>query len=99
MQEKITEATKLRKTLASFYGLLNFIFFDKKGDLLIKEFNKNDKPICKDMKSVNADPMEYYSEYKLTFINAQLDKLNEESREILSNKIKIFFVSLEDSVK
>ena len=103
MQEKITEATKLRKTLASFYGLLNFIFFDKKGDLLIKEFNKNDvkslKPICKDMKSVNADPMEYYSEYKLTFINAQLDKLNEESREILSNKIKTFFVSLEDSVK
>ena len=103
MQEKITEATKLRKTLASFYGLLNFIFFDKKGDLLIKEFNKNDvkslKPICKDMKSVNADPMEYYSEYKLTFINDQLDKLNEESREILSNKIKTFFVSLEDSVK
>ena len=103
IQEKLKEAANLRKALGTFYGLLNLIFFDKNGDLLIKEFNKNDiknlKQICKDMKSANADPMEYYSEYKITFINSQLDKLEEKSKEILSNKIKIFLINLEDSVK
>ena len=101
MQEKINEGAKLKKSLASFYGLLNSIFFDK-GEFLIKEYNKNDvknlKQICKEMKSLNADPLEYFSEYKKTFINNQVEKLEEKSKELVKNKLKIFTVNLEESI-
>ena len=103
MNEKINESSKLKKALGAFYGLLNNIFFDKKGNLLIKEYNKNDikhlEPICKEMKSLNVEPMESFSEYKLTFINPQLEKLEEKTKEILRNKLKLFIFNLEESNK
>ena len=101
IQERLNENSKLNRSVNSFYTILNNIFFDKKGNLVKKELNKNEiknlKQICKEMKSVNADPMEYYSEYKLTFINCQLEKLDEESTKLLSEKIKLFIINLEEA--
>ena len=51
------------------------------------------------MKSLNADPSEYFSEYKRTFINCQLEKLEEKQKDLLRKKMYLFFVNLEEAIK
>ena len=101
INDKIIEKSKFNNVISSFYILLNNSFFDNKGNIKIKPFDNHDiinlKPICKYMNKYNASPILYFNEYQKTFINNEIKKLDNESKEIIYEKIKFFIVKLTEN--
>ena len=95
MIEEKEKENKLYNIVNDFYRLLKLIFFDKNGDLLISSsinnFEiKNLKNICIAMNTCKADLFEYFSLYQKTFINSQLNKMDEKSKALIIKKITQF---------
>ena len=93
--------TVFNNIINSFYILLNKIFFDENGNITTKPFNNDDihnlKNIYKDMESIEANPMEYFSEYQKVYINKEFKKMEEDSISLIINKIKIFLSKLNEN--
>ena len=75
---------------------LNKIFFDNEGNFSKKEINEiNDKDfselkrIYDDMIFINEDPLKYFSDYQVTFINKQKLKLNDNEQKLIDKKLKL----------
>ena len=103
IEEKEKENKLYNVAINDFYKLLKIIFFDKNGDLLISSsINnseiKNLKNICKAMNTFKADPFEYFSLYQKTFINFQLNKMDEKSKAQIIQKITQFSSNLVETM-
>ena len=92
---------KYNSIINNFNDLLNKIFVDKNGNLLIKELNEADlkklPEICKDMVSINESPIQYFTEYKNIYINKYIK--DEKEKEIIIPKITKFVNKLESYEK
>lgn len=90
--KKENDNIKFNQAVSSFYTLLKEIFFDKNYNIITKEISnkeiKNLTKICKQMDSLNAPPLEYFSEYQKIYINREL-KNDEKLKEIIFQKINI----------
>ena len=72
LEKKEIDIKKLHNAINAFYGLLNKYFFDKNGNIIVKEINnkeigkikQNLNKICKEMINFNADPGKYFCEYQ-----------------------------------
>ena len=103
IEEKEKENKLFNAAINDFYKLLKVIFFDKNGYLLISSsINnseiKNLKKICKAMNACNADPFEYFSTYQKTFINFHLNKMEENSKDLIIKKITQFSNNLVETI-
>ena len=92
LQERINNNTSYNIIINKFNNLLRDIFFDKNGNLIIKEkydFNKcNLNQICKELNSINESPITYFSEYKTTYLNQkQLEKFSKEDQKKIINNM------------
>ena len=106
IQEHINNKENYKKTVNKFYDLLNNIFFDKKGNILTKEFKDKDinvtklKQICQEIKSVGGDPSEIFGQYKISFISNEEKKLNSESeKNLIKKKLSLFMIKLGEILK
>ena len=94
IKDDINENNKYNKIINSFYKLINNIFFEN-GNISLKPFKdcdtKNLNQICKDMKSINKEPIEYFSEYQKVYIKKELIKLKSEKIILqIAEKEKLF---------
>ena len=48
------------------------------------------------MNNIGADPIEYYIEYRNTYIKKELKKLEDESKSLIYDKIQLFLVKLNE---
>ena len=82
------------KIIDKFNIIIKDYFFDFQGNLSTE--NKNDfdedklKQTCIEMESIDMSPSVYFSEYKKTFINFNLNKLCQEKRQLIIDKMSIF---------
>ena len=90
--KKENDNIKLNQAINSFYNLLKEIFFDENSNIITKEISnkeiKNLIKICKQMDSLKAPPLEYFSEYQKIYINKEL-KNDVKLKEIIFQKINI----------
>ena len=84
------------KPIQDFNKFLNNLFFDKEGNFSKKEINEiNDKDfselkrIFEDMKIINEDPIKYFVDYTVTFINKQKLKVDDNERILIDKKLKL----------
>jgi hypothetical protein len=78
--------------------ILNNIFFDNKGDFKtkeIKEINDKDfsdlKRIYDDMRLINEDPVNYFADYQVKFINKQILKMDDNDKKLINEKLKLVY--------
>ena len=88
-----------------FNDLLNSIFFDENGNFSNTKyiidnthFNKL-KSIFDEMNKINEDPFEYFQDYKLSFINPKLERIEKEGSQkdikpLISEKIQLLGINL-----
>ena len=83
---------KFNNAVNSFYILLREIFFDQNSNITAKEISKKEikslNKICKEMDSLNASALEYFSEYQKIYINKEL-KNDEKLRANIFQKVSI----------
>ena len=93
IEKKEIENKNFNNAVSSFYNFLKEIFFDKNGIIIVKEINnkelKNLTKICNKMHSLNADPLEYFSEYQKTLINKELINDKQLKEKIFKNITEI----------
>ena len=91
------------KIINSFNFLLNNIFLDKNGNITTKPLNNDDinnlKNICKEMDSINVNPLIYFNDYEKAYINEKLQKMEEDLKSLIITKIAIFLDKLTEIVK
>ena len=85
-----------------FYELLRNIFFEN-GNISLKPINDADFKklikICKEMKSINVKPLDYFSEYQKVIIFNEFKKLNSETDKWqFSQKESLFLENLKKAV-
>ena len=96
--KKEIDNKKLNNAVNAFYGLLNKYFFDKNGNIIVKEINnkeigkikQNLNKICKDMINVNVYPLEYFSAYQKSYINIAMKNMEEKDKDIVTKNVIIF---------
>ena len=78
--------------------VLNNIFFDNEGNFKtkeIKEINDKDffdlKRIYDDMRLINEDPVNYFADYQVTFINKQISKMDDNERKLIGEKMRLVY--------
>ena len=86
------------KPIEDFNMILNNIFFDNKGDFKtkeIKEINDKDftdlKRIYDDMRLINEDPVNYFADYQVKFINKQILKMDDNDKKLINEKLKLVY--------
>lgn len=84
-----------------FNTLLNNIFFDTNGNFSNKEYN-SDKPhleqlqiLYNEMNKINEEPFKYFEDYKISYINPELEKIEKEGNQkeimlLVSKKLFLF---------
>ena len=93
------------KIIDKFNDLLNSIFFDENGNFsntkyIIDNTHVNKlKSIFDEMNKINEDPFEYFQDYKLSFINPKLERIEKEGSQkdikpLISEKIKLLWINL-----
>ena len=79
--KQIQDNIKFNNTIGNFYELLKNIFFEN-GNISLKPLNNNEIKklisICKEMKSINAKPLDYFSEYQKVVIFNEFKKIKSE---------------------
>ena len=98
LEKKEIDNKKLNNAVNAFYGLLNKYFFDKNGNIIVKEINnkeigkikQNLNKICKDMINVNVYPLEYFSAYQKSYINIAMKNMEEKDKDIVTKNVIIF---------
>ena len=92
LYKKQNENIKYNNAVNSFYALLREIFFDQNSNITTKEINKKEikalNKISKEIDSLNASALEYFSEYQKIYINKGLEN-DDKLREIIFQKINI----------
>ena len=81
-------------------------FFDKNGNIIAKEINNKEiiqmstnlNKICNEMINVNADPLEYFSEYQKIYINNAMKNMKEKEREIIFKNETIFINNITQNI-
>ena len=97
INERKLKGEKLKnKPILDFNKFLNNIFFDKKGNFSKKEINEISdkdfselKKIYEDMKLINEDPIKYFADYQVTFINKQKEKVDDNEKNLIDKKLKL----------
>ena len=89
------------KPINDFNNFVNNIFFDKEGNFSTKDINEiNDKEfselkrIYDDMIFINEDPVKYFAEYQVLFINKPKMKLDDNEKNLIDKKLKLFLDNL-----
>ena len=98
LEKKEKDNIKLNNAVNAFYGFLNKYFFDKNGNIIVKEINNKDigkintnlNKICKDMINVNLYPLDYFSAYQKCYINIAMKNMEEKDKEIITKNVMIF---------
>ena len=74
--KQVQDNIKFNNIINKFYLLLQNIFFEN-GNILINPINETDikkiKQICKEMKSINVKPLDYFSEYQKVVIFKEIN--------------------------
>ena len=104
---KLKEERKIRrkalgnKPIIDFNNFINQIFFDKEGNFSTKEINEiNDKEfselkrIYDDMILINENPVKYFADYQVSYINKQKMKMNDNDKKLIDKKLELFLVNL-----
>ena len=106
---KLKEQRKIRirikelgdKPIIDFNNFLNNIFFDKEGNFSKKEINEiNDKDfselkrIYNDMIFIKENPVKYFADYQVTFINKQRMKMDDHEKNLIDKKLKLVLNNL-----
>ena len=103
IKDNIKENKRFNNIINNYYELLRNIFFDENGNISLRSIQdcdtQNLKQICKDMKSFNIDPINYYSEYKIYIKNELMKNNSEEINLAIMAKETLFLKNLEDFSK
>jgi hypothetical protein len=89
------------KPIYDFNKFLKKIFFDNEGNFSLKEINEiNEKDfselkrIYDDMMLIKENPVKYFAEYQVSYINKQKMKLDVNERKLIENKLKLVLDNL-----
>ena len=104
IQKRINNNNTYNKIITKFNVILKDIFFDKDGNLSTKEiydFNKyNLNQICKELNSINESPTNYFSVYKMTYLNQkQLEQFKKADQKLILNKMILLVNKLSEIEK
>ena len=106
LEKKELDNKKFNNAVNSFYKLLKQYFFDKNGNIIAKEINNKEiiqmstnlNKICNEMINVNADPLEYFSDYQKIYINNAMKNMKEKEREIIFKNETIFINNITQNI-
>ena len=101
MERKLKRKELGNKPIIDFNNFLNNIFFDNKGNLSTKEIieiNDKDfselKKIYNNMILISEDPVKYFADYQISFINKPKLKLNDNEKNVVEKKLALFLDNL-----
>jgi len=97
INERKLKGEKLKsKPILDFNKFFNNIFFDNEGNFSKKEINEISdkdfselKKIFEDMKLINEEPIRYFADYQVTFINKQKLEVDDNERNLIDKKLKL----------
>jgi len=110
IRKKRIDDKNYNEIIDKFNDTLINIFFDGKGNFSNKKYNmdlshiEKLKTLCNDMNKINEDPLKYFEEYKILYINPALQKIEKEGKQkeivtLIKEKIQLFTINLKNYSK
>jgi hypothetical protein len=100
-ERKIRRKVLGNKPINDFNNFLKKIFFDNEGNFSLKEINEiNEKDfselkrIYDDMMLIKENPVKYFAEYQVSYINKQKMNLDENGKKLIEKKLKLVLDNL-----
>ena len=103
IKEENKPSINVNITIEKYNKLLQEYFFDENGELLLNEKKQIDlrilKTICKEMKNFKNDPIDYFANYKICFLEKPKKELKDKQLDFVQKKMEAIFVNLSNILK